>query len=182
MIKIVGIDPGLAATGIGIVRGVGVKIKDYSFGSITTSKQSHLPERLDSLFTKLLQLLENEQPDLMIVEDIYSMRHYPKSGIVLGKVVGAVLIAAGRASVPATEVPVRQAKQILTGNGAASKSQLEKAVRYHLNHHHPIRPNHASDAMGLALIGLFRYSEFINAHGRRCSEDFLNHIPNARQG
>jgi crossover junction endodeoxyribonuclease RuvC len=58
--------------------------------------------------------------------------------------------------VPIKEIPVREAKQVLTGNGNASKSQLEKAVRHALKLEHAIRPFHASDALGLALIGLFR--------------------------
>jgi crossover junction endodeoxyribonuclease RuvC len=51
---------------------------------------------------------------------------------------------------------VREAKQVLTGNGAASKAQLEGAVRRHLKHPKPIRPYHAADALGLAIIGLYR--------------------------
>jgi crossover junction endodeoxyribonuclease RuvC len=61
--------------------------------------------------------------------------------------------------VSAVEIPVREAKQVLTGNGNASKMQLEVSVRHRLNHPSPIRPYHASDAMGLALIGFYRYYE-----------------------
>jgi crossover junction endodeoxyribonuclease RuvC len=71
-------------------------------------------------------------------------------------------LAGFRASVPAIAVPVREAKQILTGNGNADKKQLEKAVRHQLNHKLPIKPVHASDAMGLALIGLYRYQDKIS--------------------
>jgi crossover junction endodeoxyribonuclease RuvC len=55
-------------------------------------------------------------------------------------------------------VAVREAKQVLTGNGNASKQQLESSVRNRLGHDGPIRPFHASDALGLALIGLLRYA------------------------
>jgi crossover junction endodeoxyribonuclease RuvC len=159
MITIIGIDPGLAATGVGIVRGHGLRVEGYSFGSINTSQNTSLPERLDHIFTKLRQILNNEQPDLMIVEDVYSLNRYPKSGILLGQVTGIVLLAAYQASVPALEVSVREAKQVLTGNGNASKIQLEKAVRHQLSHRQPIRPLHASDAMGLALIGFYRHQD-----------------------
>jgi crossover junction endodeoxyribonuclease RuvC len=156
MIKIIGIDPGLAATGIGIIRGNGIKVDGYSYGSINTSKKS-LPTRLDQIFSKLLRVLMDEKPDLMVVEDVFSLEKYPKSGIALGKVTGVILLAGCRAEVPVIEVPVREAKKILTGNGNASKAQLEKAVRYLLDLETSIRPFHASDALGLALIGLFRY-------------------------
>ena len=157
MIKIIGIDPGLATTGIGIVRGTGIKIDGFSYGIIQTSKNTSLPRRLDHIFSKLLHVLDNEKPDLMIVEDVFSLDKYPKAGITLGKVSGVVLLAGCRADLRVVEVPVREAKQVLTGNGNASKVQLEKAVRHELNIKSPIRPYHASDAMALAIIGLYRY-------------------------
>ena len=162
MIKIIGIDPGLASTGIGIVQGSGSTIKGYSFGSIKTSKNNALPERLTHIYSKLLKIFENEKPDLMVVEDVFSLEKYPKSGITLGQVSGVVMVAGHRVGVPSVEVPVREAKQVLTGNGNARKQQLEEAVRHRLRHPTPIRPFHASDALGLALIGLYRYFDKVN--------------------
>jgi crossover junction endodeoxyribonuclease RuvC len=95
----------------------------------------------------------------MVVEDVFSVEKFPKAGITLGKVTGVVLLAGCRVDVPVAEVSVREAKQVLTGNGNASKMQLEKAVRRLLNLTKPIRPYHASDAMGLAILGLFRYND-----------------------
>lgn len=161
MVKIIGIDPGLAATGVGIVSGHGSRIDSYSFGSIHTSKTTSLPGRLDQIFSKLLRLLKDEKPDLMVIEDVYSLNRYPKSGIVLGQVTGIIQLAGFHAAVPSVEVSVREAKQILTGNGNADKQQFEKAVRHCLNHKVPIKPLHASDATGLALIGLYRYQDNI---------------------
>jgi len=167
MVKIIGIDPGLAATGVGIVRGLGPRIDSYSFGSIHTSKNTSLPGRLDKIFSKLLQLLKSENPDLMVIEDVYSLNRYPKSGLLLGQVTGVIQLAGFHAAVPSVEVPVREAKQILTGNGNADKKQLEKAVRHRLNHKLPIKPVHASDAMGLALIGLYRYQDKVGANAKK---------------
>ena len=95
----------------------------------------------------------------MVVEDVFSVEKFPKAGITLGKVSGVVLLAGCKADVPVAEVPVREAKQILTGNGNSSKKQLEKAVRHLLKLKTPIRPYHASDALGLALLGLFRFKK-----------------------
>jgi crossover junction endodeoxyribonuclease RuvC len=102
-------------------------------------------------------LFLEEKPDLLILEEVFSLDAYPKSGITLGKVCGVIQLAAQQSHVPMVEVAVREAKAVLTGNGAASKSQLEKAVRQTLCIENTIRPSHASDALGLALIGLFRY-------------------------
>ncbi|MFH2218295.1 MAG: crossover junction endodeoxyribonuclease RuvC [Pseudomonadota bacterium] len=167
MKKVIGIDPGLAETGVGIVRGAGIKVDGFSFGSISTSQNISLPGRLEKIFSKLLLILKNEKPDLMVVEDIFSLKKYPKSGISLGKVTGVILLAAFQNHVPTVEVPVREAKQILTGNGNAGKDQLEKAVRRELNLTSPIRPYHASDALALALIGLYRHEKILMEESRK---------------
>lgn len=156
MIKIMGVDPGLAATGVGVVRGRGLDVQGYSFGCITTSRSAPLSKRLDRIFSQLLRLISREMPDLVVVEDVFSLKEYPKSGISLGQVSGVVMVAASQVGVHCTTIPVREAKQVLTGNGNASKVQLECAVRRQLNHPDPIRPYHAADALGLAIIGLFR--------------------------
>ena len=174
MITIIGIDPGLSATGVGIVRGNGRKVTGYSFGSINTRKSHSLPHRLDHIYSKLLQVLKNEKPDLMVVEDVFSLTKYPKSGITLGQVAGVVMLAGCRAGVSSIEIPVREAKQVLTGNGNASKMQLEEAVRNRLNHKMPIRPYHASDAVGLALIGFYRYMNVLLPMGVRLKTHGMN--------
>lgn len=156
MTKIIGIDPGLSATGIGIVDGRGLRVNTYAFETIRTTQKQSLPDRLHQIYAKLNETLNREKPDLMVVEDVFSLNNHPTSGILLGKVCGVILLAGHQAGVAVTEIPVREAKKILTGNGKASKEQLEKAVRQKLNLADPIRPFHASDALGLALIGLYR--------------------------
>lgn len=157
MIKIVGIDPGLASTGFGVLYGKGHKVERYAFGCVTTPQDKSLSQRLAKIYSKILLLMQAEKPDLIVVEDIFSLAAYPKSGINLGKVVGVVLLAGSQIGAPAIEIPVREAKQVLTGNGNASKKQLEKAVRFLLGVNAAIRPYHASDALALALIGMYRY-------------------------
>jgi crossover junction endodeoxyribonuclease RuvC len=157
MLTVIGIDPGLADTGIGVVRGRGQVVRDYAYGTISTVKGCPLASRLEHIYNRIRQVLSEEQPDQMVIEDVFSLEKYPTSGIVLGKVCGVILLAGIQSGVRLNEVPVRQAKQILTGNGNASKQQLERAVRQTLGAPEPIRPYHASDALGLALIGLFRH-------------------------
>jgi crossover junction endodeoxyribonuclease RuvC len=156
MFKVVGIDPGLSATGIGIVSGRGVAVDGYSFGCIHTSKSTRLSHRLDHIFCRLMQVFTAEAPDLVVLEDVFSLKEYPKSGISLGQVSGVILLAAARTGLNTVQVPVREAKQVLTGNGNASKAQLETAVRRLLGHPALIRPSHSADALGLAIIGLYR--------------------------
>jgi crossover junction endodeoxyribonuclease RuvC len=159
LVKAIGIDPGLADTGFGIVQGTGSRIGAYAFGTIRTSKDDTLSNRLDLIFSELCSILNSEKPDLMVIEGIFSLKQYPKTGIALGKVCGAILVAGARCRVPAIEIPAREVKRILTGNGGASKSQMERAVRHFLKKETAIVPSHASDALALALVGLFRYEK-----------------------
>jgi crossover junction endodeoxyribonuclease RuvC len=156
MIKVIGIDPGLASTGVGMVRGRANRIISYGFQTITTSKNITLPKRLQHIYLTLSEILEQQKPDLLVVEDIFTLTCYPKSGITLAKVTGVILLAASLFNIEVTQIPVLEAKKVLTGNGKASKQQLEKAVRHLLGRIEPIRPNHASDALALGVIGIFR--------------------------
>ena len=154
---IIGIDPGLADTGVALISGRGQQVATYAYGSVHTDKALPLAERLNRIYRRLSETIADATPDLMVVEDVFSLKRYPKSGIQLGNVTGVILLAGQRNGVTTAQVSVREAKQILTGNGNASKTQLEMAVRHTLGCREPIRPTHASDALGLALIGLFRF-------------------------
>ena len=154
--KVIGIDPGLASTGVAMVEGTALAVANYAFGTIQTPASCELPERLRRIYEGIVKASDEIKPDIMVVEDVFSLHRYPKSGITLGKVAGVILLAACHSFLPVTEIAVREAKQILTGSGSADKVQLERCVRLRLNHPEPIRPSHASDALALALAGLYR--------------------------
>jgi crossover junction endodeoxyribonuclease RuvC len=158
-IKVVGIDPGLAATGIGIVSGTSQRVSEFAFGVVKTLPKDLPAFRLEKIYTRLCTLFSEESPDLLVIEDVFSLEKYPRAAISLGQVCGVVLLASRYADLTVMHISVREAKQVLTGNGTAGKEQLEKAVRSALACEHVIRPYHASDALGLALIGLFRYGD-----------------------
>lgn len=159
MIKVIGIDPGLAGTGVGVIQGNRRDILGYSFGSIATEAKDSVPFRLHEIYSKTLEFLCEQKPDYVIIEDIYSLEKYPESGIMLGKVSGVILLAVYKAGLNMEEIPVREVKKIISGNGSADKYQMERAIRNQLNHGQPIRPFHASDALGLALTGYYRYKD-----------------------
>ncbi len=161
MIKVVGIDPGLAGTGIGVIQGNQRDILEYSFGSISTKAKDPVHFRLHEVYSKTLAFLCEQKPDYVVLEDIYSLEKYPKSGIMLGKVSGVILLAVYKAGSNMEEIPVREVKKIISGNGSADKYQMERAIRNQLSHGQPIRPFHASDALGLALTGYYRYRNML---------------------
>ncbi|MCP4671974.1 MAG: crossover junction endodeoxyribonuclease RuvC [Desulfobacula sp.] len=159
MIKVVGIDPGLAGTGIGVIKGNTQEILGYSFGSIATKSKDSVNSRLHTIYSKILDFLCEQKPNHVVIEDIYSLEKYPGSGIMLGKVTGAILVATYKAGLNVEEIPVKQVKKIICGNGSADKYQVERSVRNLLKHGKSIRPFHASDALGLALTGYYRYKK-----------------------
>ena len=111
MIKVVGIDPGLAGTGIGIIEGHGREISSYAFGSIKTDKGDPLSFRLNTIYTRTLEFLRENKPHLVVLEDVFSLNKYPNSGIVLGKVTGVLLLAAHKTGAVIEEISVREAKK-----------------------------------------------------------------------
>ena len=154
--KVIGLDPGLASTGVGIVEGAPGKIISYGFGCIETSPSMPQQYRIHKIFNEISDIIKEEEPSIVVIEDVFSLPKYPKSGIILGKVIGSIMAACANFGVDVVEVEVRLVKKILTGNGNASKEQLEKAVRLNLNHKEKIRPFHSSDALALAIIGIMR--------------------------
>jgi crossover junction endodeoxyribonuclease RuvC len=134
----------------------------FAYGNISTSKADPVANRLEQIYAKTCQVLADEKPDLMVLEDVFSLEKYPKSGIVLGKVCGVLLLAGTQSGVPADRGagapgqtdPHRKRKGVqgATGAGGAHAPSCAKA---------PIRPFHASDALGLALIGLFPHNQAI---------------------
>lgn len=152
-----GVDPGLAGTGVGIVYGCGQRVEGYSFGSVETLKKDSTQDRLDQIYTRLKKVIDSQKPDLLVIEKVFFLPKYPNAALSLGMVSGVVYLAAGRTGVPIKGMSVRETKQILTGNGNADKAQLEHAVRHVLKHPVPIKPYHSSDALALALIGLYRF-------------------------
>jgi crossover junction endodeoxyribonuclease RuvC len=155
---IAGVDPGLAATGLGIIKYRNFKIEEYAFGCIRTSAKLDIGSRLEIIYNRLSDFLERYGPDIMVIEDAFSNDKYPKSAILLGNVIGVVLLAARLKGVSVERISVREAKKSLSGNGSAGKEQLEKSVRSFLKHEGRISPYHASDALALAIAGYNRYS------------------------
>jgi len=155
-LKVIGIDPGLAGTGLGVVSGDGDIPVQYAFGSIGTDKKQPLCRRLDYIYARTLDFLAQEKPDLVVIEDIFTLNKFPRSGVLLGKVAGVLMVAAFRAGASVEEISVREAKKLVSGSGSADKFQVEKSVRNLLNHGQQIRPFHASDALALAISGYYR--------------------------
>ncbi len=97
---------------------------------------------------------------MIVIEDVYMLDRFPKAAIQLGEVRGVIGLAAQNSSLPVMLVKPTEVKSILTGNGRAAKDHVNRAVKRMLGRREDIRPDHASDAAALALIGLTRSGYF----------------------
>ena len=152
---ILGVDPGLANTGFGAIR-CGRKVSSLlKCGYIKTSPREHVPNRLCQIHSDLNYLMRTLQPDLVAIENVFSLVRYPRAGILLGGVLGIIYLSAFQNSVPMTEITTREVKNALVGYGAADKNQVKKAIKKLLNISE-VKSFHASDALAVALAAFYR--------------------------
>jgi len=159
-IKAIGIDPGLANTGFAIVEALERRGRACHWGDIKTSSNLPFSERLNIIYTQLSEILSHWHPQLLVMEDVYVYNKYPKAAIQLGAVKGIIYLAAQHKEVDACGIKPTEVKSALTGNGRASKQQVEKMAQKILNIKETIKSNHVSDALALAVTGLSRNGFF----------------------
>jgi crossover junction endodeoxyribonuclease RuvC len=158
--QVLGVDPGLAATGFAVVEALdsGGRVNDY--GCIKTGSSLAMQERLSIIYNRISEVIRKWPPNLLVIEDAFVNMKYPKAALQLGEVRGVISVAARNLNVDVFEVRPAEAKMALTGNGGAGKKQVETAVRRILNTGVPSGSSHVSDAMALALTGLSRNGWF----------------------
>ena len=151
--RVVGIDPGLNVTGYGVVacRGDEVKLLEAGVIRMPRRQAENLPERLESLFVELQRVLEEFKPQAMCLEEVYSHPGYPRTAILMGHARGVICLAARLAGIPVLSFPAKRVKQSVTGNGNASKLQVQRAVQNFFSLHRVPYPPDVADALAVAL-------------------------------
>ena len=160
MVKAIGIDPGLAMTGFGVVEARPRGGKACDWGAIRTEPNCPIPLRLKTIYDGLKGLLEKWKPNLLVLEEVFVLKQFPKAAIQLGEVRGVIYLAAQEMDIPVVEVRPTEVKSALTGSGRADKEQMKKAIRQILRIENPLSSSHAGDALALALCGLSRNENF----------------------
>ncbi len=155
--RAIGIDPGLAMTGFGIVETLVRGGRACEWGAIRTESGHPVPTRLKTIYDGLVDLLEKWKPDLLVIEEVFVLKEYPKAAIQLGEVMGVVYLAAQEQNVRVAEVKPTEVKSALTGSGRADKEQMKRMIRQILRIEGPLSSSHAGDALALALTGLSRH-------------------------
>ncbi len=148
--RILGIDPGIATVGFGVVDAAGSRLRYVSCGAITTPAHTPLSARLDQIYTDMEELLSAFHPDEMAIEELFFNTNIT-TGISVAHGRGVLLLAAHRGGIPIYEYTPLQVKQAVVGYGRAEKRQVIDMVRRILNMPAPPKPDDAADAVALAI-------------------------------
>lgn len=160
-VKILGIDPGIAITGYGVVEYWGNHYKIMEYGVIRSSKTQEMPSRLNVIHKGISQLIATHQPDHMAIEELFFNKNV-KTALLVGQARGVVMLSAYQQGVPIYEYTPLQVKQAVVGYGRAEKQQVQFMVKALLNLQEIPRPDDAADALAIAIC-----------HGHFCSSGFM---------
>jgi crossover junction endodeoxyribonuclease RuvC len=148
--RILGLDPGIATVGFGIVDTEKNRQRLVSCGVITTPAHTPLTQRLDQIYTDLEELIRTYRPEVMAVEELFFNTNIT-TGISVAQGRGVIILCAFRAGLKIYEYTPLQVKQAVVGYGRAEKKQVMDMVRRILNLPAPPKPDDAADAVALAL-------------------------------
>lgn len=155
MFKILGVDPGSACTGYGLVSGDGGEVIYVASGAITLPKQASRFDKLRQIHVEISRVIEEYAPTHFAIEDIFYNKN-PRSTLVLGEARGAAILAAALAGIPVFEYSAREVKQSVTGNGAAHKTQVSFMLGKILSLSDPPSNSDESDALAVAMCHAFK--------------------------
>jgi len=147
---VLGIDPGTAALGYGIVEATAGRLRAVDHGCLVTTPDHTLPERLLAVHALVDELIELHQPRIVAVERLFFSRN-AQTAFAVGQARGVVLLAAAQHGVPVREATPSEVKSAIAGYGAADKEQVGQMVRIVLGMAEVPRPDDAADALAVAV-------------------------------
>jgi len=147
---VLGIDPGLASTGYGLVASRNQCLSLVGYGVLETSPKLSLGHRLQRLYHELSEIIEQAHPEAVIVEELFFSRNV-RTAMIVGQARGVVLLAAAEAGLPLFEYTPLQIKSAMVGYGRATKAQVQEMVRVLLGMDSRPRPDDAADALAAAI-------------------------------
>lgn len=151
---VIGIDPGTAATGYGLIqedKEGSLAVVDY--GVIVTPPKKSMPQRLLQLYDDLLEVISLHRPQSGAVERLFFQRNV-RTAITVGQARGVALLTLAKANLPVAEYTPLEVKQAVAGYGRADKNQVQQMVRVLLDMEEVPRPDDAADALAVAICHL----------------------------
>ncbi len=150
-VRVLGVDPGLNITGYGVVDFTGREPAVVEAGTLRTHAKAPMAERVAQIHADLSALLAELQPDRVAIEKLYAHYKHPRTSILMGHARGVILLAAAQAGVPVLDLPATKVKKSLTGNGHASKTQMQRAIQSLCRLDQLPEPPDVADALAIAL-------------------------------
>lgn len=148
--RVLGLDPGYAIVGYGVLEGAGISFAPVTYGAITTQAHTVFEDRLQEIFTDMQTLIADVKPDVMAIETLFFTSNQ-KTVIAVAQARGVILLAAKLAGIPIFEYTPLQVKQSVAGYGRAPKKQVQEMTRRLLKLKQIPKPDDAADALALAI-------------------------------
>lgn len=150
LLIIMGIDPGIAILGFGIVKYQSNKFTVIDYGAVTTEAGTPMSQRLKILYNDLIGIIEKHKPDAFAVEELFFNKNI-KTALTIGHARGVTVLAAANSCVPIYEYTPLQVKQAVVGYGRAEKLQIQQMVKILLNLREIPKPDDVADALAVAI-------------------------------
>jgi crossover junction endodeoxyribonuclease RuvC len=150
---ILGIDPGIADTGYGLVKAEGSRLACLAYGSIKTSSKLDLVTRLEILHKELDQIIKKYKPDYATIEQLFFNKNV-RTALIVGQARGVALLTLKQNNLEIFDYTPSQVKSAISSYGKASKLQVQKMVKLILNLKELPQPDDAADALAIAICGL----------------------------
>jgi crossover junction endodeoxyribonuclease RuvC len=147
---VLGIDPGTASTGWGVIEQRGNTIRSLGHGCIVTSARTETPVRLRQIHDQVLGLIDRFHPSVVALEELF-VNVNVKTALAVGHARGAIILAAGERDLPCVDYTPLAIKQAVTGYGRANKVQVQEMTKVLLALPRIVQPDHASDALAVAI-------------------------------
>lgn len=148
--RILGIDPGYAILGYGVIDMIGNRFKVVDYGAITTEAGMEMPDRLKVLYNSLMELIVRHEPEVASVEELFFNTN-AKTAILVGQARGVAVLACANSGLEIAEYTPLQIKQALVGYGRAEKKQVQQMVKTILNLKEVPKPDDTADALAAAV-------------------------------
>lgn len=154
-IRVLGVDPGLNITGYGVIDMCGRDLKIVEAGVIRGGARGDISKRVARLHEGIEGVIEQYAPELMALEELYSHYQRPRTAILMGHARGVICLAAAQAEIQVFHYASTQVKRMLTGNGRASKKQMQLSVAHEFGLAEPPDPPDVADALAIAMCHCF---------------------------
>ena len=148
--RILGIDPGYAILGYGVVEMTGNRFKVIDYGAVTTDAGMEMPDRLKILYNSLMEIIMRHEPEVASVEELFFNTN-AKTAILVGQARGVAMLACANSGLEIAEYTPLQIKQALVGYGRAEKKQVQTMVKTILNLKEVPKPDDTADALAAAV-------------------------------